>query len=71
MIQELKLFVEKYGRSVPVIAAGGIYTGADIFGFIQLGAAGAQMATRFVTTYECDASEKFKQAYIDAKKKIL
>ncbi len=71
VIQELKLFVEKYGRSVPVIAAGGIYTGADIFRFIQLGAAGAQMATRFVTTYECDASEKFKQAYIDAKKEDI
>ncbi len=29
------------------------------------------MATRFVTTYECDASEKFKQAYIDSKKEDI
>jgi len=67
VIQELKPFVEKYGRPVPVIAAGGIYTGADIYKFSQLGAAGAQMATRFVTTHECDANIRFKEAYINAK----
>lgn len=71
VIQELKPFVEKYGRLVPVIAAGGIYTGADIFRFIQLGAAGVQMATRFVTTHECDVSEKFKQTYIDSRKEDI
>ncbi|HPU70250.1 MAG TPA: nitronate monooxygenase, partial [Coprothermobacter proteolyticus] len=36
--------------------------------FIKLGASGVQMATRFVATYECDASMEFKQAYINAKK---
>jgi nitronate monooxygenase len=57
---------EKNGREIPVIAAGGIYTGADIDKFLEMGAAGVQMGTRFVTTVECDASDKFKQAYIDA-----
>jgi len=38
---------------------------------MQLGASGVQMATRFVTTYECDASLEFKQSYIDAKKEDL
>ena len=56
----------KYGCTIPVIAAGGIYTGEDIDKFLQMGAAGVQMGTRFVTTVECDASDKFKQAYIDA-----
>ena len=55
-----------HGCSIPVIAAGGIYTGEDIDKFMGMGAAGVQMGTRFVTTVECDASDKFKQAYIDA-----
>jgi NAD(P)H-dependent flavin oxidoreductase YrpB (nitropropane dioxygenase family) len=56
------------GKEIPVIAAGGIYTGADIVKILKLGASGVQMGTRFVTTDECDASDEFKQAYLDAKK---
>jgi len=59
-------FAEKHGRKIPVIAGGGIYTGADIRKFIELGADGVQMATRFVATEECDASEAFKNTYITA-----
>jgi len=61
-------FEINHNKSIPVIAAGGIYSGADIADFIKLGASGVQMGTRFVTTYECDASDAFKQAYIIAKK---
>jgi NAD(P)H-dependent flavin oxidoreductase YrpB (nitropropane dioxygenase family) len=68
VIQTMKPFEEKYQKPIPVIAAGGIYTGADMYRFFQLGAAGVQMATRFVTTHECDASIEFKQTYIDSKK---
>ena len=50
-----------------MIAAGCIYTGADIHRFLKLGAAGVQMATRFVATHECDAADRFKQAYIEAR----
>jgi len=57
------------GRPIPVIAAGGIYTGADIHRMIGLGAAGVQMGTRFVATTECDADPRFKQCYIDASEK--
>jgi len=53
---------------IPVIAAGGIYTGEDIEKIMEMGASGVQMGTRFVTTAECDASDGFKQAYLDAKK---
>ncbi len=63
---ELKLFEEKYNKPIPLIAAGGIYTGEDINNIIKLGASGVQMGTRFVTTHECDASPGFKQAYINA-----
>jgi NAD(P)H-dependent flavin oxidoreductase YrpB (nitropropane dioxygenase family) len=66
VMQMLKPFEERYEKRIPVIAAGGIYTGEDIFRYFQLGASAVQMATRFVTTYECDASEHFKQAYLHA-----
>jgi nitronate monooxygenase len=71
VIQVLKPFEERYGKRVPVIAAGGIYTGGDILRFFGLGASAVQMATRFVTTYECDASENFKQTYLDSKKEDI
>ncbi|EFL52969.1 2-nitropropane dioxygenase NPD [Solidesulfovibrio fructosivorans JJ]] len=59
------------GLPIPVIAAGGVYTGADIRRFITLGAAGVQMGTRFVATDECDADERFKQTYIAATEQDL
>ncbi len=71
VIQAVRPFEEKTGRKIPVIAGGGIYTGADIRKFIEMGASGVQMATRFVATNECDASIKFKNAYIEASKKDL
>jgi nitronate monooxygenase len=71
VIKEVKSVEKEFKKTIPVIAAGGIYTGKDIYRFFQLGAAGVQMATRFVTTHECDASIKFKQAYIDSKKEDI
>ena len=59
-------FSTQDGRKIPVIAAGGIYSGADIARFLELGASGVQLGTRFVTTKECNASDEFKQAYIEA-----
>ena len=71
IVNELKLFEEKYNKPIPLIAAGGIYTGEDINNILKLGASGVQMATRFVTTEECDASLAFKQTYIDATEKDI
>lgn len=59
-------FEDQYGVKIPVIAAGGIYTGQNIRDIMKLGASGVQMGSRFVTTLECDASDAFKQTYIDA-----
>jgi NAD(P)H-dependent flavin oxidoreductase YrpB (nitropropane dioxygenase family) len=56
----------KYHTSIPVVVGGGIFTREDILHALSLGADGVQMATRFVATKECDASEAFKQAYLDA-----
>jgi len=71
VINEMKPFEETGAHAIPVIAAGGIYTGEDIYRFMQLGAAGVQMATRFVTTDECDASEAFKNAYVNSRKEDI
>ena len=57
---------DKHGRAVPVIAAGGIYSGADIRRFLDMGASGVQMGTRFVATTECDADIRFKESYLKA-----
>lgn len=68
VVKEMK---EKYNKEIPVIAAGGIFTGADIFKFLKQGASAVQMGTRFVATEECDASVEFKDAYINAEEKDI
>lgn len=71
VLEAVKPFEEKYGKKISVIAAGGIYTGEDIAGYLKCGAAGVQMATRFVATHECDADIKYKKAYIDSQKEQI
>lgn len=71
VLEAVAPFEEQSGKKIPVIAAGGIYTGGDICRFMGLGASGVQMATRFVTTVECDASDGFKEAYIESKKEDI
>jgi NAD(P)H-dependent flavin oxidoreductase YrpB (nitropropane dioxygenase family) len=71
VVEEVSHFEERYNQKIPVIAAGGIYTGEDIYDIMKLGASGVQMGTIFVTTDECDASAGFKQTYIDAKKEDI
>jgi NAD(P)H-dependent flavin oxidoreductase YrpB (nitropropane dioxygenase family) len=51
---------------IPVIAAGGIVTGADIKRMLDAGASGVQMGSRFVATEECSASDEFKRLYLEA-----
>ena len=63
---------EKYGCHIPVAVAGGISTKDQVQHYLKdLGADAVQVATRFVTTRECDASDAYKQAYIDAKKEDI
>jgi nitronate monooxygenase len=52
--------------SIPVIAAGNIVTGSDIFEVLKMGAAGVQMGTRFAATVESSASDEFKQMLVEA-----
>jgi NAD(P)H-dependent flavin oxidoreductase YrpB (nitropropane dioxygenase family) len=64
-------FEQKYDKHIPVVVAGGIYDGNDIARVLAKGLDGVQMATRFVATYECDADERFKMAYVNAKKEDI
>lgn len=66
-----KPFEDKYGRKIPVIAAGGIYTGTDIARMLEAGASGVQMATRFVCTPECEVAPEFKSAYLEAREEDI
>jgi NAD(P)H-dependent flavin oxidoreductase YrpB (nitropropane dioxygenase family) len=71
VLAAVKPFEEKYRRKIPVVAGGGIFTGADIARMLQAGAAGVQMATRFVCTEECEVSREFKQAYLDSREEDI
>ncbi len=71
ILETIKTYEDKYGKKIPVIAAGGIFDGKDIARMLSLGASGVQMATRFVCTEECDVSQEFKQIYLDAKEEDI
>lgn len=71
VIEITKPFALERDAVIPVIAAGGVFTGGDICEMLNLGAAGVQMGTRFVGTYECDADAGFKDTYLNARKEDL
>lgn len=71
IIARVKEFAAGKKMNIPVVVAGGIYDRKDMEHALELGADGVQVATRFVTTYECDASDAYKQTYIDAKKEDI
>lgn len=62
---------KKYGKKIPVAVAGGIDSAKKVRHYLELGADAVQVATRFVTTWECDASMAYKQAYIHAFKEDI
>ena len=66
VLEAVKAYEDRYGKKIPVIAGGGIFNGKDLARMLSLGASGVQRATRFVCTVECDVSQEFKQAYLDA-----
>jgi len=64
-------YTHAHGLPIPVIAAGGVFTGRDLARFLQLGASGVQMGTRFVCTDECDASVQYKEAYLQCRQEDI
>ena len=70
-IAVVKGYAEKYGKKIPVVVAGGIYDNKDVERILALGADGVQVASRFVTTEECDADIKYKEAYLNCSKEDI
>lgn len=71
ILEVVKGYGDKYGVTIPVVTAGGIYDHDDVMHQMELGVGGVQVATRFVTTEECDAPMAYKQAYIQAKQEDI
>ncbi len=67
VLAEVRPYEEKYGHAIPVFVAGGVFTGADMAHYMEMGAAGVQIATRFIATHECDASQEYKNVLLEAK----
>ena len=70
-MEAMKPFQPDEGPKIPIVVAGGIYNGYDIKEFLDLGADGVQMGTRFVATDECDADIAFKNEYLKAKEEDI
>lgn len=66
ILATVQKYADKYQTEIPVVAAGGICDRNDVERVMKLGVDGVQVATRFVTTEECDADIRYKQAYINA-----
>ncbi|MDD3347265.1 nitronate monooxygenase family protein [Oscillibacter sp.] len=64
VLEALAPFRDRYGRDIPVFVAGGIKDGGEMRRYTDKGAAGAQFATRFIATEECDASADYKRALL-------
>lgn len=64
VVEAVKPFEEQFGKDIPVIAAGGVYSGADMYRMMKLGARGVQIATRLVPTFECDAAQEDRKSVV-------
>ena len=71
VLAALRPFEEKFGRAIPLFCAGGVATGAEMASCTRLGAAGAQLATRFIATEECDAGQGYKDVLLAARPEDL
>ncbi len=66
IMDEMHVYLAAEKLDIPLIAAGGIFTGSDAVSFLEKGAAGVQVATRFTMTNECGLPANVKQEYIKA-----
>ena len=66
IVKEVVDYLKAEGLDIPVIPAGGIFTGSDAVSFLESGASAVQVATRFTVTDECGLPEKTKQEYFKA-----
>ena len=71
IIAVVREYEERYGKKIPVALAGGIENREQAQHAFALGADAIQVATRFVTTEECDADIRYKEAYLKAKEEDI
>lgn len=66
IVAEIAQYLKSEQLDIPLIAAGGIFTGSDAVSFLEHGAAAVQVATRFTVAKECGLPDKVKQEYFKA-----
>ncbi len=71
IVDVVRGYERKFDKKIPVAAAGGIYDREDVERVMRTGVDGVQVASRFVTTKECDADIRYKEAYIHASKEDI
>lgn len=71
IVGEIIEYLKAEKLEIPLIAAGGVFTGSDAVSFMEQGVGGVQVATRFTISKECGLPDKAKQAYLSAMKTTL
>ncbi len=71
ILEVVRSYERKFEKKIPVVAAGGIYDREDVERVMKSGVDGVQVASRFVTTEECDADIRYKEAYIQASREDI
>ena len=66
IVAEVLQYLKESELSIPVIPAGGVFTGTDAVEYLKMGAAAVQVATRFTISKECGFPEKVKQIYLNS-----
>ncbi len=66
IVAEIRAWLATEGLDIPLIPAGGIFTGGDATTFLENGAAAVQVATRFTVAKECGLPDDIKQEYFKA-----
>ena len=71
IVQDVLIFLKENDLEIPVIAAGGVFTGTDAVEFFESGASAVQVATRFTVTKECGLPDRTKNHYFEAVEKDI
>ena len=66
IVAEIRAWLAQEQLDIPLIPAGGIFSGGDAVQFMEAGAAAVQVATRFTVTRECGLPDEVKQEYFKA-----
>lgn len=66
IVAEIQQYLKEEHLDIPLIPAGGIFTGSDAAGFLETGSAAVQVATRFTVAKECGLPERVQQEYFKA-----